>query len=93
MALLLEAGEWFSAAEWGQAWLTSNQNHPCAPDIALCVATAHYKNTVHKIEQSLEHALECQQGLSAGLKLLQHYRIAEDVQAELQDTMEVNLCI
>lgn len=89
MALLLEAGEWYSAAEWGHAWLTSNQSHPCAPDIALCVATAHYKDTVHKIEKSIEHALDCEAGLRASLKLLQKYRIAEEMQAELQDTLEV----
>ena len=89
VALLLEAGEWFSAAEWGQAWLASNRNHPCAPDIALCVATAHYKDTVHRIEQSIEHAQDCEAGLAASLKLLQSYHIAEDIQAELQDTLEV----
>ena len=91
MALLLEAGEWFSAAEWGQAWLASNRSHPCAPDIALCVATAHYKDTVNKVERSIEHAQGCEAGLVASLKLLQAYSVAEDMQAELQDTLEVKL--
>ncbi len=78
-----------AAAEWGQAWLVSNRNHPCAPDIAVCVATAYYKQTVHKVVQSIEHALECDVGLEASLQLLQHYRIAEDMQAELRDTLKV----
>lgn len=61
----------------------------CAPDVAVCVATAHYRDTVQKIQQSLEHAAECEAGLSGSLELLQRYRVGEDIQAEVQDTLEV----
>lgn len=88
VALLLEAGEWQAAAEWGQAWLQSSSEHLCAPDVAVCTATAVYKDTVRRVEQSLEHALSCKRSLESSLQLLQRFRIAEDLQAELMDTLE-----
>lgn len=89
IALLVESGDWSSAVEWGQAWLESHRRHSCSADVALCIAVAHYKLTVSKIDQSFEHALECEAGLTQSLDLLQRYKTAPDLQAELKETLQV----
>ena len=91
IVLLAEAGDWSTALEWGQAWLSINSSSACAKDVACCVASAYCDQAAAKMETSADVALECQAALKLGLALLRRHDCGQALQAEIQQTLQVEL--
>lgn len=70
-------------------WLDGSSGDPCAADVALCVAMAHYGRTAGRVARSLDLAVGCEEGLTHGLQLLRRHKVGVGLQAELQETLEV----